>query len=60
MKQYVFDFAHDIVKTDRENPLMRDDIKERRRQWINGVLEDYRNGIFTTAETLYLIADYVR
>lgn len=60
MKQYVFDFAYDIIKTDHENPLMREDVKEQRKQWINCALENYRDGILTTAETLYLIADCVR
>lgn len=56
MKQYVFDFAADMMLQDLENELMREDVREDRKQSILAVLDNYKEGCCTTVETMYLIA----
>lgn len=60
MKQYVFDFAYDILAADNNNELMREDIKAERKQSIDGILIDYKNGLISHIEAIGMIANIAK
>lgn len=56
MKRYVTEFANDIINTNKNNPLMRNDIKEKIENYIENVLQDYKAGLVTSREAIYLMS----
>lgn len=53
MKSYVFDYANDLINSNKENNLMRDDMRKKIEEYIETVLDDYRLGLISTDEALY-------
>ena len=53
MKQYVFDYANDIINSNKEDILMRDDMRKKIEGYIEAVLDDYMLDLITTDEALY-------
>lgn len=53
MKQYVFDYANDLINNNKNNPIMRDDMRNKIEQYIECVLGDYKAGLISTDEALY-------
>ena len=53
IKEYVFEFANDMLKDDEENALMREDIKAKRKERIEEILFEYKGGYSTTREALW-------
>lgn len=56
MKRYVTELANDIINCDKENNLMRPDIKERRKASIEHTVELCREGLITNAEAVHQIS----
>jgi len=53
MKRYVTELANDIIKTNRENTLMRDDVRGKIEGIINAILDDYKAGLITAHEAVH-------
>ena len=56
MKPYVTELANDIIETNKNNPLMRDDMRKKIENYVNWVLEDCKAGLITDYEAVYLMA----
>ena len=56
MKQYVSEFAHDLISSYRSNDLMHDDMRNKKANKIEYILSDYNNGFITSTEAVYLIS----
>lgn len=56
MKSYVFDYANDIINTNKENALMRQDMRSKIECYVESVLDDYKGGFITTDEAMYLLS----
>lgn len=55
-KRYVKEFANDILESDKNNNLMKDWLKEERKETIEYILEDYNDGFITSIEAVYKLA----
>ena len=47
-KRYVKEFANDILENDKNNNLMKDWLKEERKETIEHILDDYNDGFINT------------
>lgn len=55
MKRYVTELANDIIKTNRANTLMRDDVRGKIEGIVNAVLEDYKLGLISAHEAVHVM-----
>lgn len=55
-KRYVKEFANDILESDKNNNLMKDWLKEERKEAIEYILEAYNDGFITAIEAVYKLA----
>lgn len=53
MKRYVTELANDIIRTNKANTLMREDVREKIEHTIAAILEDYKNGYITAHEAVH-------
>ncbi len=53
MKRYVTELANDIIKTNRANTLMRDDVRGKIEGIINAILDNYKEGYITAHEAVH-------
>ncbi len=56
MKRYVKEFANDILNSDKKNPLMKQEFKDKHKKLIASILEDCEAGLITNAEAVYQLA----
>lgn len=56
MKRYVTELANDIINRDKNNDLMRDDMREQRKVSIEHMVELCRDGLITDVEAVYQIS----
>ena len=53
MKRYVTELANDIIKSNRANTLMREDVREKIEGVINAIVDDYKAGLITAHEAVH-------
>lgn len=56
MKPYVLDYANDIINGNKQNTMMRGEMREKIKKYIEAVLEDYKHGLISVDETMYLLS----
>ena len=57
IKRYVMEFANDTIRQDKENTLMRPEIKKQRRARIEKIVRLYKSFRITTAEAIQCILE---
>lgn len=57
IKRYVMEFANDTIRQDKENALMKPEIKKQRRARIEEIVRLYKSFRITTTEAVQCILE---